>query len=181
MNVVQYSPAVVRFDQTQCVICLDEYRVEERVAKLACDHIFHLYCWSEWEKKSAYCPTCRLKTAAEEGPEALAGINRDIQNFREIIRIMTPKDPVFFLRHLKVVQNKTALGKYVYLTRLKREDRMRFLELCLTLPYRSRFGSEEIVYDWMRWEERRPLAWGLVAGLVTMITFHYTWDYFELS
>ena len=43
-----------------CSICLYGYKVDEKVVKLNCSHIYHKECIFDWFKKSRNCPLCRL-------------------------------------------------------------------------------------------------------------------------
>ena len=43
-----------------CSICLNEFaETELQAVQLACGHIFHLHCLSEWTTVSPSCPLCR--------------------------------------------------------------------------------------------------------------------------
>ncbi|AYV84148.1 MAG: ring finger domain protein [Hyperionvirus sp.] len=42
-----------------CVICLADYVIGERVIELPCDHVYHFECYREWMKQKNACPTCR--------------------------------------------------------------------------------------------------------------------------
>uniref|UniRef100_A0A915E5P1 RING-type domain-containing protein n=1 Tax=Ditylenchus dipsaci TaxID=166011 RepID=A0A915E5P1_9BILA len=46
-------------DLAQCVTCMDVFVVQEKVAKLDCEHIFHRQCIIPWLKRSDSCPLCR--------------------------------------------------------------------------------------------------------------------------
>ena len=44
-----YQEANVKFDQTECVICLYEYLPESKVKIMnACGHVFHTPCINAW-------------------------------------------------------------------------------------------------------------------------------------
>ena len=43
-----------------CSICLYGYKVDEKLVKLNCSHIYHKECIFDWFKKSRNCPLCRL-------------------------------------------------------------------------------------------------------------------------
>lgn len=40
----QYDPAAVAYDQTQCGICWEKFKVNDKIILLACKHIFHADC-----------------------------------------------------------------------------------------------------------------------------------------
>ncbi len=43
----------------ECSICLEEYRSDDRVAVLPCNHVFHLNCVRDWVGMHNNCPLCR--------------------------------------------------------------------------------------------------------------------------
>ena len=43
----------------ECPICLEKYKVNDKIIKLYCSHSFHKDCLSEWFKKNNTCPQCR--------------------------------------------------------------------------------------------------------------------------
>jgi len=50
------------FKQTDCSICLEEFKEEENLVMFACKHIFHKKCIEDWVKAniqhSVKCPIC---------------------------------------------------------------------------------------------------------------------------
>jgi len=42
-----------------CSICVDDFREEENVLKLPCDHLFHKKCIVPWSELHNSCPVCR--------------------------------------------------------------------------------------------------------------------------
>lgn len=46
-------------NQDSCSICAVEFIHEERLVRLGCGHLFHIYCISNWFKKSPQCPFCK--------------------------------------------------------------------------------------------------------------------------
>ena len=43
-----------------CSICLYGYKVDEKLVKLNCNHIYHGECIFDWFKKNRNCPLCRM-------------------------------------------------------------------------------------------------------------------------
>ena len=41
-----------------CVICLDEWKMKQRVLKLPCKHEFHMHCIKQWFEGNRSCPKC---------------------------------------------------------------------------------------------------------------------------
>ena len=42
-----------------CSICLEEFKYDEELKKLKCDHIFHKDCLEPWINNNNKCPICR--------------------------------------------------------------------------------------------------------------------------
>ncbi|KAF3904748.1 hypothetical protein ABW20_dc0101766 [Dactylellina cionopaga] len=51
---------------TECVICQDEYKLDEEVVKLPCKHIYHEECVKRWLETHDACPICRTPITPEE-------------------------------------------------------------------------------------------------------------------
>ncbi|KAI8573399.1 hypothetical protein RHMOL_Rhmol01G0274300 [Rhododendron molle] len=47
----------------KCSICLEEFVVGSRVARLTCSHLYHGDCVLKWLKRSNACPLCRALVA----------------------------------------------------------------------------------------------------------------------
>lgn len=43
----------------ECVICLQNININEKIIKLRCNHYFHKSCVLLWINKNKTCPTCR--------------------------------------------------------------------------------------------------------------------------
>ena len=43
----------------QCIICMEEFKIKEKVKLLPCGHIFHKNCIKEWLLKQKSCPFCK--------------------------------------------------------------------------------------------------------------------------
>lgn len=48
-----------------CVICLDDFKIGEKVAALPCIHFFHNSCIQNWIKKQKNCPICKFELTQE--------------------------------------------------------------------------------------------------------------------
>ena len=48
-----------KIDNKQCLICLDDYQINENICYLPCFHLFHSDCIKAWVKKSNKCPLCK--------------------------------------------------------------------------------------------------------------------------
>lgn len=46
-----------------CVICMEDYEIEDNIRKLGCGHFYHQGCIDQWLKKSSICPNCRQPIA----------------------------------------------------------------------------------------------------------------------
>lgn len=47
-------------DQDECSVCLDKFKVGEKLARLPCAHRFHSVCSLPWLESHAHCPCCRM-------------------------------------------------------------------------------------------------------------------------
>ena len=43
----------------ECSICLENYKKDDMIIILSCNHDFHEPCLKEWSKKNNSCPHCR--------------------------------------------------------------------------------------------------------------------------
>jgi hypothetical protein len=43
----------------ECSICLENYKKDDMIIILSCDHNFHESCLKEWSKNNNSCPHCR--------------------------------------------------------------------------------------------------------------------------
>tara|TARA_B110000902_G_scaffold261494_2_gene336379 strand:+ start:49 stop:405 length:357 start_codon:yes stop_codon:yes gene_type:complete len=43
----------------ECSICLEEYKINEKIMILDCDHIYHKECINLWLNENHNCPICR--------------------------------------------------------------------------------------------------------------------------
>ena len=48
---------------TSCSICSDDYKDEDVVTSLNCNHIFHKNCIEEWGHYNPVCPVCKADAA----------------------------------------------------------------------------------------------------------------------
>lgn len=55
-------------DDVKCSICQEEYVIGDEVAKLGCDHGYHVDCIHQWLRQKNWCPICKTSAAphAEE-------------------------------------------------------------------------------------------------------------------
>ena len=44
----------------ECVICLDDFKVRDKIFTLPCNHIFHKTCIQPWLSTNHNCPLCRV-------------------------------------------------------------------------------------------------------------------------
>lgn len=45
----------------ECIICLENYKKNDEISILSCDHYYHTKCLNEWLKKKEECPLCRIE------------------------------------------------------------------------------------------------------------------------
>jgi hypothetical protein len=44
----------------ECVICIEDINVNEKIIKLSCNHYYHKKCLLPWINVSKTCPMCRI-------------------------------------------------------------------------------------------------------------------------
>lgn len=55
-----YAPIIVGPEEAEtCSICIDEFKGEQDLRRLPCNHRFHKNCIDEWLKISSLCPNCK--------------------------------------------------------------------------------------------------------------------------
>ncbi|XP_021990224.1 probable E3 ubiquitin-protein ligase RHY1A isoform X1 [Helianthus annuus] len=47
-------------EQDECVVCLEKFKVGEKLDRLPCAHRFHSVCLLPWLESHAHCPCCRM-------------------------------------------------------------------------------------------------------------------------
>ena len=52
---------VNKYHINNCVICFENFKVNEKIIKLNCFHIFHKECIENWLNKNNICPVCKNK------------------------------------------------------------------------------------------------------------------------
>ena len=51
----------IEIEKNKCIICLNNYKIHDKISYLPCLHIFHCGCIKEWLKRSNKCPLCKNK------------------------------------------------------------------------------------------------------------------------
>ena len=50
-----------KYHINNCVICFEKFKLNEKIIKLNCFHIFHKECIENWLNKNNICPVCKNK------------------------------------------------------------------------------------------------------------------------
>ena len=58
LRIISVPTAVVN-ERRCCSICLDDFKVDQRVLELRCSHYHHVSCITEWLSRASTCPDCR--------------------------------------------------------------------------------------------------------------------------
>lgn len=69
-DIKQYLPEPIKFDEKQlkkindssddnCIICLDNFKLNDEILYLPCMHLYHKECIIKWFLKEDICPLCR--------------------------------------------------------------------------------------------------------------------------
>ena len=45
----------------ECVICLNQIKIDDTIVILPCKHYYHKECISQWFQKNKSCPICRIE------------------------------------------------------------------------------------------------------------------------
>ncbi|KQJ95727.1 uncharacterized protein LOC100845910 isoform X2 [Brachypodium distachyon] len=48
----------------KCIICQEEYSSGEEVAKIVCNHYYHVTCIQHWLRQKNWCPICKMIASA---------------------------------------------------------------------------------------------------------------------
>ncbi|XP_027368479.1 E3 ubiquitin-protein ligase SIS3-like isoform X2 [Abrus precatorius] len=62
---------------SECLICLEEFRVGNQVRGLPCAHNFHVECIDEWLRLNVKCPRCRCSVFPNLDLSALSNIRSE--------------------------------------------------------------------------------------------------------
>ena len=49
----------IEIEKNKCIICLNNYKIHDKISYLPCLHLFHSGCIKEWLKRSNICPLCK--------------------------------------------------------------------------------------------------------------------------
>ena len=49
----------IEIEKNKCIICLNNYKIRDKISYLHCLHLFHSGCIKEWLKRSNKCPLCK--------------------------------------------------------------------------------------------------------------------------
>ena len=69
-DIKQYLPEPIKIDEKQlkkindssddnCIICLDNFKLNDEILYLPCMHLYHKECIIKWFLKEDICPLCR--------------------------------------------------------------------------------------------------------------------------
>ncbi|XP_013410592.1 RING finger protein 24-like [Lingula anatina] len=60
------------FPNDVCPVCLDEFKLKEKIALCLCRHAFHLKCLLQWLEQRNSCPMCN--TQVRRNPNERSGL-----------------------------------------------------------------------------------------------------------
>lgn len=55
-----------------CPVCLDEFKIKEKIAVCPCQHGFHIKCIIQWLEHKKICPMCKARVGC--GPSERSGL-----------------------------------------------------------------------------------------------------------
>ena len=62
IDVIEFNEnSEIKFEQKECLICIGEFEIGEKLAILKCNHCYHDLCLKDWIKKvkGICCPLCQ--------------------------------------------------------------------------------------------------------------------------
>lgn len=65
--------------QRQCMICLEEFQMGDRLRVLPCFHRYHCACVDNWFSRSRQCPVCKHDVTADDSEAILGPHSRGLQ------------------------------------------------------------------------------------------------------
>jgi hypothetical protein len=82
-----------------CSICIEDYKVDEKLIQLPCGHVFHGGCIMPWIKEHNTCPTCRYELPVEDPERERDRVQRMKERFTEeglkIMEIASEDEVIF--------------------------------------------------------------------------------------
>ena len=54
------------YRELECVICITNYELNDKVRKIHCGHMFHEECLRDWLKEHHTCPLCRANIVSND-------------------------------------------------------------------------------------------------------------------
>ena len=63
-NIIENSKKIIDINDTnekECIICFNDYKSDDKLAELECNHIYHDHCIIRWLQKDLSCPICRTQ------------------------------------------------------------------------------------------------------------------------
>ena len=63
---IQKDEMVNRFSSSLCVVCKDDFKLNELVQQLPCLHLYHRACILPWLKTRNSCPLCRFELPTDD-------------------------------------------------------------------------------------------------------------------
>ena len=58
-KIIYFTNKKKNYDKLRCGICLDKYKIQERITILHCNHKYHYKCIRNWISYGDSCPLCR--------------------------------------------------------------------------------------------------------------------------
>jgi hypothetical protein len=63
--VIKIDESELSENETECIICMENFKKDDDGVYLPCQHLFHKDCLFEWFKIKDCCPTCKTKVTRE--------------------------------------------------------------------------------------------------------------------
>lgn len=59
-------------DKNECMICMSDFQLKEKLKIMPCTHFFHTDCIREWFKNNDTCPICKCSLSEESNQDSQA-------------------------------------------------------------------------------------------------------------
>jgi len=90
MQVTDYQKDKVAFNQSSCLICLQDYQEQDRIIQLTCQHIFHSNCFSE---SFLRCPVCHKEIVGRIDTFDVTEFEKEVDELFKKIYEIVPEFP----------------------------------------------------------------------------------------
>ncbi|BES95047.1 RING [Nesidiocoris tenuis] len=70
----------------QCSVCWEDFKIDEQVRKLPCEHVYHENCIIPWLELHGTCPICRKTLSDDQRTDDSEGANGEVNSLATLLR-----------------------------------------------------------------------------------------------